>query len=201
MARPARKQQKIERVRADICDAAARAFARSGYDGATMADIAAEAGFAAPTLYSYFGGKKDIYDALLASMKGHIFSFFDEPVPSSLTLMQHLEFIMQRQRQWLDENFERLQCLMVERFDNEIRTEVHQEFLAKLIALLDQYPDDPCLQGVSSREAAFIFWAMANASHERKFKLGLDEIITQEQILVAFQGACMALSEAAMAEG
>jgi AcrR family transcriptional regulator len=44
--------------------AAARVFARRGYHGATVEEIASEAGFTIGALYSNFGGKEDLFLAL-----------------------------------------------------------------------------------------------------------------------------------------
>ena len=52
------------RTRADLIAAAARVFARSGYDGASVAEIAAEAGYSHGAVYSNFEGKADLFLAL-----------------------------------------------------------------------------------------------------------------------------------------
>lgn len=49
----------------EILEAAARIFARDGFQGATLQAIAAEAGVGKATLYYYFEGKRDIVRALL----------------------------------------------------------------------------------------------------------------------------------------
>jgi len=49
-----------------ILGAAERAFARSGFNGATMAEIADEAGLPKPNLHYYFGSKRELYRAVLA---------------------------------------------------------------------------------------------------------------------------------------
>lgn len=48
-----------------ILDAALEAFAESGYDGATVRDIAAKVGVSDPALYAHFAGKKAIFEALM----------------------------------------------------------------------------------------------------------------------------------------
>lgn len=55
---PAQPQQ--ER-RAEIIDAAMRAFARKGYGGSTLADIAAEAGVSQPRISQIFGNKENAF--------------------------------------------------------------------------------------------------------------------------------------------
>lgn len=52
------------RTRALLLDAAARVFARRGYDGASIAEIAEEAGFSHGAVYSNFADKEDLFLAL-----------------------------------------------------------------------------------------------------------------------------------------
>src|SRR5512143_755882 len=48
-----------------ILDAAASVIIRLGYDKATMSDIAEEAGASRRTVYQYFNGKEELFEALL----------------------------------------------------------------------------------------------------------------------------------------
>jgi TetR/AcrR family transcriptional regulator len=48
-----------------ILSGAERVFARAGFEGATMAQIAEEAGVPKPNLHYYFGNKLDLYRAVL----------------------------------------------------------------------------------------------------------------------------------------
>jgi len=52
--------------RAHVLDAARRVFAERGVDGASIREIAREAGYTAGALYSYFDSKEAIYAALVA---------------------------------------------------------------------------------------------------------------------------------------
>ena len=51
---------------AAILEAAERVFARTGFSGATMAEIATAANLPKPNLHYYFGNKGDLYRAVLA---------------------------------------------------------------------------------------------------------------------------------------
>jgi AcrR family transcriptional regulator len=64
----ARTKQKIvqEFRRSEILSAARTVFARKGFEGGSVDDIAAAAGLAKGTIYIYFKSKKDIYKALVA---------------------------------------------------------------------------------------------------------------------------------------
>ena len=52
-------------TRGDVLKAAARVFARRGYEGATIAEIAAEAGLSSGSIYGHFAGKAGLFSAVL----------------------------------------------------------------------------------------------------------------------------------------
>lgn len=58
------RRESQERTRANLVGAAARVFARRGYDGASVAEIADEAGYSHGAVYSNFQGKEDLFLAL-----------------------------------------------------------------------------------------------------------------------------------------
>lgn len=60
MTRPERQAK----TRADLLAAAARVFARRGYDAASVAEIADEAGYSHGAVYSNFAGKEKLFLAL-----------------------------------------------------------------------------------------------------------------------------------------
>lgn len=57
-----------EQTREGLLEAAARIFARHGYEGATVAEIAAEAGLSSGSIYSHYEGKAGLF---LAVLEGH----------------------------------------------------------------------------------------------------------------------------------
>jgi AcrR family transcriptional regulator len=63
--RTARKAE----TRARLLDAAARVYARRGFGGATLDEVAAEAGFTKGAVYGHFGSKENL---LLALMEEHL---------------------------------------------------------------------------------------------------------------------------------
>jgi AcrR family transcriptional regulator len=91
-----RKSQQAGRTRVAILEGAARAFAAKGYETATMADIAGEAGYSAPTLYNYFDNKEAIVVELLEHVISEHVALFDESLPEDLTFAQKLEILLLR---------------------------------------------------------------------------------------------------------
>lgn len=63
--KPSRIQKRNRRV---ILDAALEVFSRHGYRGATLDQIAAEAGLSKPNILYYFDGKDDIHVTLLSRL-------------------------------------------------------------------------------------------------------------------------------------
>ncbi|MCM0639553.1 TetR/AcrR family transcriptional regulator [Cellulomonas wangsupingiae] len=59
-----RRRRKVDRTRADLLDAAARVFAARGFEGASVDDVAAEAGYTKGAVYSHFGSKRELFLAV-----------------------------------------------------------------------------------------------------------------------------------------
>lgn len=64
------RREKVDRTRADLLDAAARVIAAHGYEGASVGDIAAEAGYTKGALYAHFGSKSGVFLALARERLG-----------------------------------------------------------------------------------------------------------------------------------
>ncbi len=84
-------------ARLDILEAAVRAFAQGGLHRTTMQDIAREAGYTAPSLYTYFKSKQEIVEAMLNYITDEYVQVFDQPLPSGLSFRQRFELVAQRQ--------------------------------------------------------------------------------------------------------
>lgn len=79
-----------ETKRKRILDAAVRVFARSGYHGARVGDIATEAGVAHGLLYHYFSSKEQVLETVFRENFGELLERLravesaDEPAPEKL---------------------------------------------------------------------------------------------------------------------
>jgi AcrR family transcriptional regulator len=58
------REDRKARTRAQLLEAAGRVYARRGFDGATLDEVAAEAGFTKGAVYSHFGSKENLLLAL-----------------------------------------------------------------------------------------------------------------------------------------
>lgn len=75
---PRRRHAPLADPRAALLDAALRAFARAGYEAATVRDIAAEAGVAPGLLYHYFPSKEAVLQALFERSGALVMAAFAE---------------------------------------------------------------------------------------------------------------------------
>ena len=75
-------------TRAALLRAAAAVFARDGYEGASIADIAAEAGTSSGPIYVHFGSKAELFAATLRANADealdHVLGTLDRPDAASL---------------------------------------------------------------------------------------------------------------------
>ncbi|MFJ7150723.1 TetR/AcrR family transcriptional regulator [Streptomyces sp. NPDC100445] len=71
-ADPGERVRDPARTRAEILDVATREFARAGYDGARVDEIAARTRTTKRMIYYYFGGKEQLFTAVLERAYGLI---------------------------------------------------------------------------------------------------------------------------------
>jgi AcrR family transcriptional regulator len=80
----------LEEKREQLLEAAVRVFARGGYHGSRVADIAEEAGVAHGLLYHYFSSKEEVLQTIFRENWGQLLGRFravegaDEPAPEKL---------------------------------------------------------------------------------------------------------------------
>lgn len=92
-----RRERARAHARRDILLAAAEVFARRGYAAATLAELAEAAGFAAPSLYRYFGSKEELFGSLVALVLREMDATFEEPVDRGRSLGERLEGLLRAQ--------------------------------------------------------------------------------------------------------
>lgn len=90
------RQKKHDFSRALIAESAAAVFARRGYHGATMDEIAREAGYSAAAIYKYYRGKQELFVELLHVLGERYFGLFREPMPPELGFEARLRFLLRK---------------------------------------------------------------------------------------------------------
>ncbi|MEU6322514.1 TetR family transcriptional regulator [Streptomyces sp. NPDC047009] len=71
-ARPGGRNRDAARTKAEILDVATQEFARAGFDGARVDEIAARTSTTKRMIYYYFGGKEHLFTAVLERAYGAI---------------------------------------------------------------------------------------------------------------------------------
>ncbi len=172
MSKKERKEREITRIRHDILDAAATAFARKGFHGATMEDIAKQAEFAVGTLYNYFTGKGEIYRALLATIAHEFELIYDEPL-ITLDFRQRLEWLFQKQFEVVEAKREFFVMFFNERvsFDWELGSDVgdfarqqYQNWIQRMVDILSRGIKEGHLRSVDSRDLAYFIIGTINTT-------------------------------------
>jgi len=74
-----RRSERRALIRDELVDAAATVIARKGYEAASVAEIAAEAGYTVGAVYSNFSGKRALFEAVFALKADETFALAATP--------------------------------------------------------------------------------------------------------------------------
>jgi len=159
-AKPSRIQQ---RNRGLILEAALDVFAQHGYRGATLDQIATQAGLSKPNILYYFGGKEDIHVTLLNGLMDRWLAPMREIDPEGEPLEELLSYVHRKLE--MSREFPRESRL----FANEVlqgapRMRPHLESVLKPLVdrtaiLIDGWVRDGRLAPVDARHLIFSIWA------------------------------------------
>ena len=78
-----REQNRQARIRR-ILRSALKIFAERGFVGASMDEIAADAGISKPTLYQYFPSKDELFTAMMSSERDHMLATFEHSTDADM---------------------------------------------------------------------------------------------------------------------
>lgn len=78
METPPRRRLSAAERRGELLDAAVEVFAREGYHGASLEDIAGVAGVSKALIYEHFSSKRELHDELVLAHAGEIFRRLQE---------------------------------------------------------------------------------------------------------------------------
>lgn len=99
-----RTKEKAEATRSSLLDAALVVFSRQGYTATRLEDIAQEAGVTRGAVYHHFGGKAELYNALVQERFGRANQVWEEALNQGGTPLQQLRRVLVRSLQYLEED-------------------------------------------------------------------------------------------------
>jgi AcrR family transcriptional regulator len=169
MPRTARHPRQVNRVREDILDAAVAVFAGKGYQAATMQDLATAAGYTAPSLYNYFPGKRELFEAMVDRLDAEFMAVFDAATPSRLSFAQQVELLVHRQlevarrRRGAFKIFSALQAGAIPGAAAGRHAAGFRVYMARFTAWMAAAADGHDLGGRTPEQLAFALWGLSNA--------------------------------------
>lgn len=172
-ARGTRRRPRREDVRRDLLEAAARVFARRGIDGASVDDIAAEAGYTKGAVYSNYGSKKALIDAVVLDRTSTILEFgfdaaasTDGPITEKArALGDRLDATRADQRDWLLLYLELWQrSVRDETMAREFRSHHHGNLNEVATAVQGQLEDSEASVEFSPDELAVVISALTTGT-------------------------------------
>ena len=139
---PEQFEEMRNKTRRAIMDAGLKLFARKGYHGTSVADIAKEAGISKGLAYNYFKSKSELAEAILfqvADILNYYFELFKEEKDSKKLLKAMISLTFKHLRE--NEEFWRLYIsfalqLEVSEQMKELFFKVEEEFIVELARLL-----------------------------------------------------------------
>ncbi len=168
MGRPKRREEKVRHIRASILRAAAEVFAANGYEGASMAAIAKAAGYSAPSLYSYFEGKRAMFDALADGIVEDLEELLARKLPDGLGLAVRLELVLRNELRWVEEHRAALIALTQRVPDGGPKVKRSPDFVQlsidRYVQVLEEHTDE---FEATCHEAAYLLWGIIQGAFQQ----------------------------------
>ena len=119
--------------RAQIIDSAMEVFVRKGYNGATTADIADEAGISEVTLFRHFDSKKELF---MAGLEPILITSLEDSISESEDLepIEKLKYILKDRIDFVSTHNKTIKLILME---SQINPEIAEfDYIDKVLALL-----------------------------------------------------------------
>lgn len=195
MAEPTRREREQTRRRKEILAAALSAFARSGYQGTTMAEICRTSEYPLGTIYRFFESKEQIYRELLVEWAQGLADRLREIVrDEDLPPVDRLRALYRAKADYFSETRDYLLLFLAERsqvetsfLQNDGRSEsvqgkldmIYKELIELYAALFEKGISQGQFRSFPSMEMAVQFSGMANTIAMHWLRSGGD----REQLL------------------
>lgn len=187
------KRQVVSQFRCSgILDAARRVFARKGFDGATVEEIAAAAGLAKGTVYLYFRSKREIYLAALKQGLAGLIEETNRNLDAAPTASEKIRAFIATRIRYAEENRDFISIYHAE-FGNLAPGTVNKAFRALYLQqakILEAMLHEACARGqirsIRPDSAAFTVYEMTRGLIVRRL-LGWSKATVDEDIDVLFE--------------
>lgn len=168
-----RKEREKRFRRQEILVAAKAVFAKKGYDGAVLEEIAERAEFSKATLYTYFKDKQDLFYAVLEDGLDRLFDRTKDIVRQDLPSLSRLRLMIRSAIEYLEEDRDFFRVLTPERagLTDSRHPELRKRVLPKLVAFIElaavvvrQGIDEGKIKNVDPREVANLLFGMIHSA-------------------------------------
>ena len=169
-----RRRIPAEERRGIVLRAAGRAFARAGYAGARIEDIAAAAHVTKPIVYRHFASKKALYMALLEKHEADLPGFIEAIDPDGLQPDRLVRAILEHWFDYVRENQHAWYMLFRDRSGDEeiraLRQRVNLRAREVIAAFISEYADgripadqiEPTAEAITNGLAGLALWWIDN---------------------------------------
>jgi AcrR family transcriptional regulator len=149
MARREDRKKKITRQRQEqILEAGLNVFSRCGFDGATIPDIAREAGVAVGTIYNYYSSKRELFVAAIARFIIEPFAAVIRQTPKAVDASFISTIIEDRLNVGLDNISHFLPLLGEIQRDPELRQRYTRQVMQPIMAMMEKHYASRIEEGV-----------------------------------------------------
>lgn len=167
-----RKEREVQKKRMDILDAAAQVFMEKGFHGASMADIAEEAGVATGTLYNFFLSKEELFFTLIEEKVDEFLLYMQAEVNSIPNTVEKITGIIRVGCAFFEANqaFFRLYISTRGGFEwtiqEDLRKRIHGKYAAyvdRVASIIEVGIQEGTLKAMDPKEMAQVLVSMLNA--------------------------------------
>jgi TetR/AcrR family transcriptional repressor of uid operon len=155
-----------------IIEAAASQFARKGYHGTTMEDIAAAAGYSPAAIYKYFKNKEDLFGSLWSMMALKVKGIFEESAAMDLPFLLRLRWVVTVASRLLDTSPDPLVAFLAQRphvvrhAETALERQASKHYRAyheQVVAFMERGVEEGALRPGSPEDYALLFMGLLQA--------------------------------------
>jgi AcrR family transcriptional regulator len=129
----------VNKTKRAIFDSAIKVFSNNGYEGATMDEIASNAGVAKGTLYYYFKSKEEIFKYIITEGMGVIREQLEEEAQKFQDSLSKIKVLCRVQLNLVYQNRDFFKVIMSQIWGQEIRQMELRKSIEEYISYIEQY--------------------------------------------------------------